>query len=148
MSDSDDPFAEVREESTFGTRDDDIDPYRKQREQTTSSEKNEESNPVEELVESLESVRKDNKTPSIGCRDSTFAAYLDYLYDNPERMRSVGEALIEKLESESDVNPPEVNVEEKSGIIRLLIRVAVLEVVPEDFELISLARGEYGRRNP
>lgn len=135
--DDDGSLEELRERSSFGDRDTDNDPYREQREEAKDVD------PIEEVIDQLVAIREGGETPSIGCRDDSFAAWLDYLKDHPEEMRAVCEELESHLEY-----PPDVDHDKKAGVLRLLLRVGAQTGAPDQYELIQDASAEYGRRKP
>ena len=98
--------------------------------------------PVAELVEYITAVRDGNTTQSFGAKDDQIAAYLAYLSDHPEMMRTVGEEASDQL-----ARSPSVNHEQKSGIVRLLFRLGLQEAVPEHDEQLGDAIAEYARSN-
>jgi hypothetical protein len=143
MSGDENGMEDLRQSSSFGDRDDtDHDPWREENVEDQSDDE-ESSDPVEALVEYLIAVRDGDSTPSIGCRDDMFAAYLEFLKDNPEEMLEAGEQITAQLE-----HPPSVDYDDKAAIIRLLLRAGLQETLPEHYELISEANAEYARRNP
>lgn len=140
MTGDDRDLEDLQRSSTFGDRDDtNSDPYRQQRE----GDKDEERDPLEEMFDRLVDVREGDRTPSIGGRDDLFAAYLDYLKANPERMEAVCEELAGELE-----HPPKVDTDEKASVIRLLLRIGLQEGAPDEYKLITEANAEYARRKP
>jgi hypothetical protein len=98
--------------------------------------------PVAELVEYITAVRDGDATQSFGAKDDQIAAYLAYLSDNPETMRAVGEAAADQL-----ARSPNVNHEQKSGIVRLLFRLGLQEAVSEHDDQLGDAIAEYARTN-
>lgn len=139
----------LREGSTFGSRDDGADPYKEQTdpEQNDDVQDDETSEPLENLVASFEAVTHNSRTPPIGCRDKTFAAYLEFLKHNPDRMEEVGEDLAEYIGEKTDFNPPDVP-DDKSGILRMLVWIGAAEAISDECDLIIEARAEYHRRTP
>jgi hypothetical protein len=98
--------------------------------------------PVAELVEYITAVRDGDATQSFGAKDDQIAAYLAYLSDHPETMGTVGEAAADQL-----ARSPNVNYEQKSGIVRLLFRLGLQEAVPEHDDQLGDAIAEYARTN-
>jgi hypothetical protein len=135
-------MSDLKAEGSFGSRDDESDPYRDQRQQAEQAD-DEAVDPLEDMVDSLTEIRDGDGTLSIGCRDDTFAAYLNHLQAHPERMEAVAEELRNKLE-----HPPNVDTSQKASIIRLLLRVGLQEGASDEYELIGDANAEYAKRNP
>ena len=100
------------------------------------------NDPVDELVEYITAVRDGDATQSFGAKDDQIAAYLAYLSDHPETMRAVGEAATTQL-----ARSPNVNHEQKSGIVRLLFRLGLQEAMPEHDDQLGDAIAEYARTN-
>jgi hypothetical protein len=98
--------------------------------------------PVAELVEYITAVRDGDATQSFGAKDDQIAAYLAYLSDHPETMRTVGETAADHL-----ARSPNVNHEQKSGIVRLLFRLGLQEAMPEHEDQLGDAIAEYARTN-
>lgn len=98
--------------------------------------------PVAELVGYITAVRDGDATQSFGAKDDQIAAYLAYLSDHPETMRAVGEAATDNLD-----RSPNVNYEQKSGIVRLLFRLGLQEAMPEHDDQLGDAIAEYARTN-
>lgn len=98
--------------------------------------------PVPELVEYITAVRDGDATQSFGAKDDQIAAYLAYLSENPETMRTVGKAAAGEL-----ARAPSVNYEQKSGIVRLLFRLGLQEAMPEHDDQLGDAIAEYARMN-
>ena len=98
--------------------------------------------PVAELVKYITAVRDGDATQSFGAKDDQIAAYLAYLSDHPETMRAVGEAATDNLD-----RSPNVNYEQKSGIVRLLFRLGLQEAMPEHDDQLGDAIAEYARTN-
>lgn len=136
----DEEVPEHLRDTTFGSRDDPQDPYKER--QQEEAEADEDVDPIEEMLANVVEIRDGSETPSIGCRDDLFAAYMEYLRANPERMEDVGEELQAGLD-----HPPDVDTTDKAGILRLLIRRGLDEAVPEDAELLRETNAEYARRN-
>lgn len=133
MSD-DDPTSELerlKDETRVGARTD-----------TTNESSSSDPDPVAELVTYIIAVRDGDTTQSFGARDDQIAAYLAYMNDNPEVMRAVGEAAAEKLE-----RVPNIEYEQKSGLVRLLFRLGLQEAMPDHDEQLGQAIAEYARTN-
>lgn len=139
MSDMDkQELEELQRGSTFGERDDESDPYREQRDAESAAEQ---VDPMEQMFDCLVDVREGERTPSLGGRDELFAAYLDFLKANPERMEEVCEKLASQLE-----HPPKYDPEQKASLVLLLLRVGLQSAAPEEYEFLSEANAEYARR--
>lgn len=130
----DDPTSELerlKDETRVGDRTD-----------ATPESSSSDPDPVDELVKYIVAVRDGDTTQSFGARDDQIAAYLAYVNDNPEMMQAVGEAAAEKLD-----RVPNIEYEQKSGLVRLLFRLGLQEAMPEHDDQLGQAIAEYARTN-
>ena len=96
---------------------------------------------VDELVNLLNDIESDKLPSSIGCRDVTVAAYLEWLSQRPEQMDEViGNALGHYHEGY------QVDTRRKSDVIRLLLRIGLQEVHSEHMDLLRSATSENALR--
>jgi len=106
---------------------------------TTATEESSRPPLAEEIVEQKRAVA-DGKNPSIGTRSDSLAALLYALAERGE-LEDVNEALLDDLEGE-----PDVELDSKSGLVELGIRLALQEGASEYFEALGDANAEYARK--
>ncbi|WP_066418909.1 hypothetical protein [Halorubrum aethiopicum] len=136
-SDGEPSLEELREGSTFGDRDDP---------NASSPYENGNGDPDddairEDLIERIDGKVSGSENRSLGCRDPMFAAYLDHLSENDERMESVVTALAEDLDMAVPDDP------QKADVIRLLLRLGLRDGTSEEYERLVDARGEQAKRS-
>lgn len=139
MTGSDDgpSMEELREGSTFGDRDDPdaANPYE-------NGDRDPDDDSIrEDLIDRIGDKVSGPENRSIGCRDPMFAAYLDHLSEDDERMAAVANALAEDL----DMTVPEEP--QKADVIRLLLRLGLRDGAPEEYDRLVDARGEQAKRS-
>ena len=138
MSGDDGPsMEELREGSTFGDRDDPnaASPY------DGDSENPDDDSIREDLIDRIGDKVSGPENRSIGCRDPMFAAYLDHLADDDERMADVVAGLADDLNMEVPEDP------QKADVIRLLLRLGLRDGDAEEYERLVDARGEQAKRS-
>jgi len=138
MSDDGPSMEELQAESTFGDRDDPnaASPYAEQEEDDPDDD-----SIREDLIDRIGDKVSGPENRSIGCRDPMFAAYLDHLADDGERMDDVIADLADDLNTTVPEEP------QKADVIRVLLRLGLRDGAPEEYERLVDARGEQAKRS-
>ncbi|MCG1008252.1 hypothetical protein [Halorubrum lacusprofundi] len=138
MSDDGPSMEELREGSTFGDRDDPnaASPY-----DGDADDDPDDDSIREDLIDRIGDKVSGPENRSIGCRDPMFAAYLDHLADDGERMDDVIADLADDLNTTVPEEP------QKADVIRVLLRLGLRDGAPEEYERLVDARGEQAKRS-
>ena len=138
MADGEPSLDELQEGSTFGDRDDPeaSNPY-----DSVEEDDPDDDSIREDLIDRIGDKVSGPENRSIGCRDPLFAAYLDHLSEDDERMAEVASTLADELGKEVPDDP------QKADVIRLLLRLGLRSGDSEEYERLVDARGEQAKRS-
>ncbi|WP_123619593.1 hypothetical protein [Halorubrum sp. CSM-61] len=138
MSDDGPSLDELQEGSTFGDRDDPeaSNPY-----DSVEEDDPDDDSIREDLIDRIGDKVSGPENRSIGCRDPMFAAYLDHLSEDDERMAEVASTLAGELGKEAPDDP------QKADVIRMLLRLGLRAGDSEEYERLVDARGEQAKRS-
>jgi hypothetical protein len=138
MADGEPSLDELQEGSTFGDRDDPeaSNPY-----DSVEEDDPDDDSIREDLIDRIGDKVSGPENRSIGCRDPMFAAYLDHLSEDDERMAEVASTLADELGKEVPDDP------QKADVIRLLLRLGLRSGDSEEYERLVDARGEQAKRS-
>jgi hypothetical protein len=138
MADGEPSLDELQEGSTFGDRDDPeaSNPY-----DSVEEDDPDDDSIREDLIDRIGDKVSGPENRSIGCRDPMFAAYLDHLSEDDERMAEVASTLADELGKEVPDDP------QKADVIRLLLRLGLRSGDSVEYERLVDARGEQAKRS-
>lgn len=124
----------------------DLDELRQQTEDTNrvTSAVQESSEPElhEQIAEQLSAVKTGEKNPSVGARSEVLSAFLYALGERSDGYEDLTSKLFKALEED-----PDVDLESKSAVVELSLRLALQEAAPEYSEALSDGKAEYARQN-